>query len=526
MNIECLPVNLDPNLRALYVSMHTTILTMHEEINRLKRQLFGAKSERHNLGDPILPIDNLFNEAEVLTDFVGPPAPLDLHPNTGNEKRRKRSLKSGGRKKLPDNLPRDQVIHDVDECDKKCPNDGTVLTVIGEEKSETLEYSPGQLRIIETIRLKYGCKTCKCHVEKAKAIPTILPQSQCGASLAAQIIISKYFLALPLYRQEKMYSQMGVDISRTSMARWVIKTNQFLTPLLDLLKEFILSREVIHADETFFQVLKEVEKAPQSKSYMWTICTSKSDPAAVYYEYHDNRSGKSAKNLLQDFNGLLHVDKYAGYNSIVKNPKVTRIGCWAHGRRYFDVAKKDGAEGGKTIAAEFLTRIQELFALERKWQGLSIDEILSSRQQIAAPLVENIRALLDKYRSQVSPKSHLGKAIAYLDNDWPIFTVYLSDGRAAISNNRMENFIRPFAIGRKNWLFSDTPAGAHASAGLYSLLITAQENKLDVRAYLVAIFTELPILFAKNPKPDLTPYLPWNWKAAQAQKTVVPSAPA
>ena len=154
------------------------------------------------------------------------------------------------------------------------------------------------------------------------------------------------------------------------------------------------------------------------------------------------------------------------------------LGGPGHGRRYFDVAKKDGAEGGKTIAAEFLTRIQELFALERKWQGLSIDEILSNRQQIAAPLVENIRSLLDKYRSQVSPKSHLGKAIAYLDNDWPIFTVYLSDGRAAISNNRMENFIRPFAIGRKNWLFSDTPAGAHASAGLYSLLITATARSL------------------------------------------------
>ena len=172
---------------------------MHEEINRLKRQLFGAKSERHNLGNPILPIDNLFNEAEVLTDFDGPPAPLDLHPNTGNEKRRKRSLKSsGGRKKLPDNLPRDQVIHDVDECDKKCPNDGTELTLIGEDSSEVLEYTPGNLSITENVHLKYGCKTCKCHVEKAKASPSILPQLQCGAILAAQIIISKYFLALPL----------------------------------------------------------------------------------------------------------------------------------------------------------------------------------------------------------------------------------------------------------------------------------------------------------------------------------------
>ena len=220
------------------------------------------------------------------------------------------------------------MIHDIDESDKKCPIDVTELTLIGEDSSEVLEYTPGNLSITENAHLKYGCKTCKCHFEKAKVSPSILPQSQCGASLAAQIIISKYFLALPLYRQEKMYSQMGVDISRTSMARWVIKTNQFLTPLLDLLKEFILSRDVIHADETFFQVLKKVEKAPQSKSYMWTICTSKNDPTAVYYEYHDNRSGNSAKNLIQNFNGLLHVDRYAGYNSVVKNQKITRIGCW------------------------------------------------------------------------------------------------------------------------------------------------------------------------------------------------------
>lgn len=510
--------NIPESHRAFVASMHNVIVTQQEEINRLRRALYGAKSEKHkSILELLVPQGTLFNEAESGASL---PALEPEATNTEPAKKQKRSPESGGRKPLPNDLPRERVIHDVEEGAKVCPHDGANLVCIGEEVVEVLEFVPAQLKVVENVYPKYACNVCEGHVAKAPAAPSVLPQTQCGPGLLAQIIICKFLLAMPLYRQETEFEQMGIPLARTSMARWVIGAQKFLSPVIALLKDFILSRDALHADETTVQVLKEAGKTPQSKSYMWVICTTEHDPPAVYYEYHDNRSASAAAALLDDFEGVLHVDGYRSYGRIAKKEGVLRVGCWAHVRRKFDVAKKDGAAAGKPLASQFLDLIQKLFLLERQCNEFSQDERLKQRREIAAPIVSEIKALLEKSLIEVTPKSKLGLALAYLNNEWDSLTAYVEEGRASISNNRVENLIRPFAIGRKNWLFADTPDGAHASAGLYSLLLSAKANDIEARAYLISLFTELPVILSQNPSADLSPYLPWNWK-----KTLVPQAP-
>ncbi len=510
MVINDLLLKISAEFKPVFVGMHNQILTLQEENTRLRRALYAAKSEKHLAGVLITPVGTLFNEAEQ--EFVGPLQPVVIPPAVDPKEPRPRSPKSGGRQPLPEDLPRERVEHDLEVDSKNCPNDGAELTRIGEEIVETLEFRPATLVVIENVYPKYACPVCEQHVIQAPAVPSVLPQTQCGPGLIAQIIICKYLLALPLYRQESEFKQMGIELSRSSMARWIIATHKYLLPLLDLLKKFILASQVIHADETHVQVLKEKGKTPQSKSYMWTICTGEHDPPAVFYEYYDNRKSESATSLLEDFKGLLHVDGYEGYSAVVEQNGIVRVGCWAHARRKFDVAKKDGAPAGHTLSGEFLNRIQKLFLAERDWKGLSAEERGAERQKISKPLVEDLQSYLDENLTRVTPKSKLGMAMTYLKNQWPLLTVFLNDGRASLSNNRMENLIRPFAIGRKNWMFSDTVAGAEASAGLYSLLLSAKMNELEARPYLISVLTEIPALLAKEPTADLSPYLPWNWK--------------
>ena len=514
MIIDDFLLKISDQFKPIVVGMHNEIVTLQEENQRLRRMLFGSRSEKHLAGILIEPAGSLFNEAEK--EFVGPLQPAAAHGEP--EPKKHRSPQSGGRQPLPADLPRERVEHNLSDESKTCPNDGAALEKIGEEVVETLEFRPSTLVVIQNVYPKYACHACEQHVIQASAVPSVLPQTQCGPGLIAQIIICKYLLALPLYRQEFEFKQMGIELSRSSMARWIIATHTFLTPLLELLQNSILSSDVAHADETHVQVLKEVGKTPQSKSYMWTLCSGEHGPPAVFYQYHDNRKSESATALLKDFKGLLHADGYESYNAVVEKNGIVRVGCWAHVRRKFEVAKKEGAPAGQTLSGEFLDRIQKLFLLEREWKNLSAQDRGAERQKNSAPLVEDLRSFLDKNISQVTPKSKLGMAMNYLNNQWPLLTVFVNDGRAALSNNRMENLIRPFAIGRKNWMFCDTVAGAQASAGLYSLLLTAKINELEARPYLISVLTEIPALLAQEPKADLSPYLPWNWKKSSKQK--------
>jgi hypothetical protein len=234
---------------------------------------------------------------------------------------------------------------------------------------------------------------------------------------------------------------------------------------------------------------------------------------AVWFQYSPDRSGSSASSLIGKYSGVLHVDGFAGYNSIIKSNNIKRVGCWAHVRRKFDVAKKDGAVSGKTLAGKFLDDIRDLFLLEREFEKLPPSEKIQLRKERSGPLVQSIEKRLQEYREQVPPKSKLGEALTYLAGQWESLIVFLEHSEAELSNNRIENHIRPFAIGRKNWLFADTTKGADASAIIYSVVCSAKANGIDVHSYLTFLLTELPKLYANSPRnPDLSPFLPWNFK--------------
>lgn len=509
---------LPDQMKPIFASMQSSLVTLTEENWRLRRELYGSRSERH-ISLPIFePNGSLFNEAEAVAESDTTPAAELPPPAVVPEPKKKRggTENSGGRKPLPEVLPRERVVHDLADAKKICPSDGATLVQIGEDVVEKLEIIPAQLKVIQHVYPKYGCPECNDHIDQACAALSAFPKAGCEPGLVAHILTQKYLYCVPLYRLESQFMQMGVDVSRVSMARWVIASADYLSTLIEEIKKYILLKSSIHADETTIQVLKGTGKAPTATSYMWALCTAEQDPVAVWFEFLSNRSAKAAGQLLEGFSGLLHADGYASYNAVIALQKILRVGCWAHVRRKFDVAAKDGAANGKGLSSQFLDEIQRLFLLERAWKQLTNDERILRRKEESAPIVEKIRSLIDNNAHRVPPKSKLGIAIGYLANEWEHMVVFLERGDAVLSNNRMENFIRPFAIGRKNWMFSDTVAGAEASAKLYSLIVTAKAHGLDVQAYLTALLTDLPKAQANKDKPiDLEQYLPWNWKVAQ-----------
>ena len=517
--LDTLLTQIPEEFKPQIAAAHNVIVQQQEEINRLRRALFGSKSESHLVGDVVEPKGTLFNECESVCEFCGPPLPPD-YDAPQKPKKKKRSPKSGGRKALPEDLPRRRVVHEAESERLTCPSDGAKLKKIGENVTEKLNFVPGYLEVIQDVYPVYSCPECNTGAVEAPVVPAVLPRSQCAPGLLAQIIICKYLLGLPLYRLERDFADMGMDVSRTSMARWIIGGAEFLSPFLAFMKSLLEKRNIAHADETVVQVLKEHGKTPQSQSYMWMMCSGGEEPPIIWFEYHRDRSKEAASALLGSFEGLLHVDGYAGYNSVIESSGLIRVGCWAHVRRKFDVAKKDGLKG-QGLASRILALIQRLFKLERNWSGTDPGERLKGRQERSQSVVDSIRHLMDETQHKVSPKSKLGLALGYLRNEWDRLVVFLEDGRAELSNNRGENYIRPFVIGRKGWLFSDTPAGAEASAALYSLMITARENGVQARPWLISLLTELPVVLSECPDADLSPWLPWNWKQTTSPENLL-----
>jgi transposase len=463
-----------------------------EEIIRLLRsQRFAPRSEK----TPVNQL-GLFNEAEAgihETETDESEEEIEVQPH----KRRK-----GGRRPLPDLLPRVEVVHDLTEEEKVCPHDAShTLVRIGEERSEQLDIIPSVLQVIEHIRPKYACSHCKEGVRIAPMPPQPIPKSQAAPSLLAHVVTSKYVDGLPLYRQEKMLSRIGMDLSRSTLASWVVKLGELVEPLLEQMREEIRRYDVVQCDETPFQVLKEPGKRAESQSYLWALRGGPREHPLVVYTYDPSRSAEVPKQLLRGFQGFLQTDGYPGYTALGQEPGIEHVGCWAHTRRKFDEAlrgqgrsRKKGAKSSakETKARRGLSQIQKLYAVDRKLVDATPEQRRAARQEQMAPLLEKLRAWLDASLPSVPPQSLTGKALAYLDGQWPKLIRVLDDGRLPLDTNLVENAIRPFVVGRKAWLFADTVGGARASANLYSLVETAKANGIEPWAYLRVLFERLP----------------------------------
>jgi transposase len=493
------------NLRARH-DKETGILL--EQISLLRAQLYGRKSEKIIPGDGPKPLP-LFDMPEPAGSDEDDDDKSTIHVPAHDRKKR-------GRKPLPEDLPRVKVVHDISDADKVCAC-GSDKDLIGEERAEKLDIIPARAQVIVHIRLKYACKNCEgvqddgATITIAPVPAQIIPKSIAGPGLLAHIITAKFTDHLPFYRQEKQFARMGVEVSRTSMCNWAMKAAEACQPLLNLLQDEVLEGKFINIDETTLQVLHEPGRSPTSKSYMWIFRRGDPKKPILIYKYHPSRAGSVAMNFLgKDFQGYIQTDGYSGYNFLDDMADVVHIGCWAHARRKFtDVLKSLGKKPKNSSADNALKYIKKLYKLEReackdKW---SCSEIYNMRQEKAKPILADFKKWLSKEILLTPQKGLLGKAIAYALNQWQRLAGYIKDGSLTIDNNMAENSIRPFVIGRKNWLFSGTPKGAEASALLYSLVETAKANKLEPYAYLRHIFDKLPTASSLK---DYEMLLPWN----------------
>jgi len=471
---------------ALLASRDVQIKLLTEQVQLLKAQKFGASSEKLSPDQMRL----LFNEAESLVAASLQTAPASIVIPAHERKSR------GHRKPLSADLPRVEIIHDLPESEKVCAHDGTALKMIGQDTSEQLDYVPAKVRVLKHVCLKYGCPCCDQTIKTATKPAQLLPKSNASPSLLAHIVTAKYVDGLPLYRQETQFARLGVDLPRVTSARWMIKVGgEKLIPLMNLLNERLLENTLIHLDETTLQVLKS-DKAPQSDHYLWVRCAGPPGKRIVLFDYDVSRGGAVAARLLPDYKGAILTDGYAGYGAVVDAQQLLHAACWAHVRRKFTEARKVATISGieRNRADEMLALIRALYAIERELKDSHADDAtrVTTRQQRSKPLTEEIKAWIDTQLAHVLPQSLLGQALAYTLNLWPKLIVFLDYGTIPLDNNRAENAIRPFVIGRKNWLFCDTQAGAHASANLYSIIETAKANGLEPHAYLTRLFTELP----------------------------------
>lgn len=475
--------------------------SLFEQLRLLIEKRFGPSTEKYRIEQR----DLFFDEAEVLVD--GEEAGPDADSETAAAARKPRPR--GGRAALPPELPRVEVIHDVVEGERTCPTDGAALKLIGEEVSEQLDIIPAQVRFIRHLRRKYACTACEEHVATAPMPPQPLPKSNASPALLGYVAIAKYQDALPLYRQEQIFKRLGLDLPRNTLARWMVQMSELLSPLTETMRAHLRRGALIHMDETTVQVNTEPGRAASSTSYMWVSRGGPPGKQVVLFDYDASRSGQVPQRLLGDYGGILLSDGYEGYARVVRENGITHAGCWSHARRKFVEAQKVQPKGKVGKADWVLSLIAKLYRVEKKAQGLSATERQSLRDAESRPLIETLEQWLRKSIAQVPPKTAIGKALHYLQGQWPRLTVFLEDGRIPLDNNPAENAIRPFVVGRKNWLFSHTPRGAHASATIYTVIETAKANGLEPYAYLIDVLKNLP---GAQTEEDICALLPWNWR--------------
>lgn len=411
-----------------------------------------------------------------------------------------------GRKPLPKDLPRVDVHHDLSEEQKHC-HCGQCMTQVGEEVSEQLDIIPAQVFVLRHIQAKYVCRQCDSAPITAPKSQQPIPGSMASAGLLAHVAISKYADGLPLYRQSGMFKRAGVDLSRQTLANHMMKAGELITPMVNLLYDKLLDHDIIQMDETRTQVLKEPGKPAQSQSWMWVMTGGQPEQPVVLFHYDPSRSQRVPERLLSGYEGYLQTDGYAGYSALTQQSSIQGLGCWAHVRRKYIEAlnglpKKDRQKGGRIQQA--LAYISKLYQLETRHKDSSVEERLQARQEHAMSTLKTFKQWLDK--QSVVPNTLLGKAVRYTLNEWSRLIIYCEDGRLSIDNNGVENKIRPFAVGRKNWLFSDSQRGARTSAALYSLIETAKAIGVNEYAYLKWLFTRLP---ACKSIQDFESLLPW-----------------
>jgi transposase len=477
---------------------------LEEQFRLAQHRRFGISSEQIHPDQQQL----IFNEAELCAVLNAPEPTLE----TITYRRRKAK---GQREAQLKNLPVETVHHELSEEERVCPCCGGAMHEMSTQIRKELKIIPAQIKVVEHVSHIYACRYCERTADETPIIKVplpvpVIPKSLASPSIVAYIMDRKFVEGLPLYRQEQQFARWDCKLSRQSMANWMIYcADNWLSPLYDRMHEHLLKLDVLQADETELQVLREPGRAAQTKSYMWLYRSGRYGPAIILYEYQPTRSAEHPHRFLTGFSGYLQVDGYVGYESL---PDVTLAGCWAHTRRKFDEALKalpKDAEIANTMAKQGLDFCTHLAVIEKKLHDVSPEERLAARLELSQLVVDKFKKWLHEQSPRVLPKSTLGQAINYCLNQWDKLIVFLKDGRLELDNNRAERSIKPFVMGRKAWLFSNTQAGARSSAIIYSIVETAKENGLKPFNYLTYLFEKLPNTDTTDPA-ALDAFLPWS----------------
>lgn len=422
--------------------------------------------------------------------------------------------KKPGRKPLDPAIPRKIILHDIDEKNKIC-GCGHDLVKVGEETTERLQIIPEVIYVEQHVRPKYACRYCEGSGDEENPVfriaptpPTMIPGSIATAGLLAFIFVNKFVDHLPFYRQEKRFERIGAHISRQNMSNWSLKVYETLKPLERLLKKEVKTGSFIQMDETPLQVMGEEKRPDTSKSYMWLARGGPPETPIIYYNYQETRKAQFIKDFLENYHGFLQSDGYKGYDSVLKgNKDIIHVGCLAHARReFFDATKVLKKAGSAHIA---LKKIANIYHKENELKDLEPrkDEFLKRRLTEVKPLLDDFKKWMDYKAQKIRPASDTGKAIRYTLGQWDKIIQYLECSELTPDNNAAERSIKPFVLGRKNWLFSGSPSGANASALLFSLIETAKANDLNPYGYLKWIFEETPLLKSEE---EFEKFLPRN----------------
>lgn len=461
---------------------------------KLAQQRHFARSSESN----ILQMELQFDEAEAVAPEALPEedSTITVSYTRGKPKRRT----------LPADLPREVIEHDIPEHDKQCVC-GCIKQRIGEEITEQLEIIPAVLKVIAHVRPKYACNRCDEGVSIAPMPKLFLPKSMATPSLVAHTLISKYQDHLPLYRQEKIWQRMGVDMPRNTVCGWIMAAAEVCMPMRDALISCMLQSNYVQADETPVQVMDEPNRKNTSTSYMWVYRTAKPDKKVIVFDYRETRQARWPKEILSGFKGYLQTDGYNGYDWLDDDPDIIRLGCMSHARRPFAELVKLAKTTGKSHQA--VAYFQKLYAIEKiaRDAQYSPEQRYALRLERSKPILDEMKIWIERSLRHAVPQSKLEVALNYMNQRWQQLINFLLDGALEIDNNGIENQIRPFAVGRKNWLFSGSPRGAHASALFYSLIATAIANECNPFDYLRHLCENIRL--CKTPD-DYIQLLPFN----------------
>jgi transposase len=478
------------------------------EIDSILRRFYGPRSEKFDPTELLLFGMNIAEQMPVDEKVVADESGQKLVTRRINHHKH-------GRRKLPDHLPRIEIVHDLTDEQKKCPCCGEARVCIGSEVSEQLEYVPASLKVLKHVRHKYACKTCdqngdggniEIAAKSAQPIEKGLP----GPGLLAYVIVSKLGDHLPLYRLEKIFDRHGVDIARSTMCAWMLAASELTKPLVEQMSGRVKQSKVIHTDETRVPV-QELKRCRSGR--IWTYIGDESNPYVVY-DYTPDRTRAGPQRFLAEYQGYLQADAYGGYDGIYIKGSVIEVACWAHARRkFFDAKETDGRR-----AAEMLELIRQLYAVEDEGKSLDHDARRDLRREKSGPILAKIKTRLDTEQQLVLPRSPMAQAITYTLNQWDALNRYVEQGFLNIDNNAAERALKRVAIGRKNWLFAGHDEAGASHARLYTLIASAERHGIDPQRYLTGILAKI----GQTKLSDLGQFLPDVWKQDDSRDPIPP----